>query len=120
APPQQPGDPQAAREMLRPQVAELSEIKVESASRMPIKVFGTIHTNVFANSAAPNWLDSANPVNLPPADGHTGSFSAPLRQTRVGVTIDGPTLNGVRSNGSLAMDFFGGIPGFATGQVMGL
>ena len=120
APPQQPVDPQASLEMLRTQVAELSEIKVESASRMPIKVFGTIHTNVFANSAAPNWLDSPNLVNLPPADGQTGSFSATLRQTRVGVTIDGPTLNGVRSNGSLAMDFFGGIPGFATGQVMGL
>ena len=120
APQQQPVDPQASLEMLRTQVAELAEIKVESASRMPIKVFGTIHTNVFANSATPNWLDSPNLVNVPPADGHAGSFSATLRQTRVGLTIDGPTLNGVRTNGTVAMDFFGGIPGFATGQVMGL
>jgi hypothetical protein len=120
APPLQPVDPQASLEMLRTQVAELAQIKVESTSRMPIKVFGTIHTNVFANSAAPNWLDSPNLVNVPPADGHAGSFSATLRQTRVGLTIDGPTLNGVRSNGTVAMDFFGGIPGFATGQVMGL
>ena len=116
----QPVDPQSSIEMLRTQVAELAEIKVESTSRMPIKVFGTIHTNAFANSAAPNWLDSPNLVNIPPADGHEGSFSATLRQTRVGLTIDGPTLNGIRSNGTVAMDFFGGIPGFATGQVMGL
>jgi hypothetical protein len=113
-------DPQASLEILRTQVAEMAEIKVESASRLPIKVFGTIHTNVVANSAAPNWLDSPNVVNVPPADGHEGSFSASLRQTRVGATIDGPTLNGVRVNGTLVMDFFGGIPGFATGQVMGL
>ena len=120
AAPQQPVDPQASLEMLRTQVAELAQIKVESASRMPIKVFGTIHTNVFANSATPNWMDSPNLVNVPPADGHAGSFSTTLRQTRVGLAIDGPTLNGVRTNGTVAMDFFGGIPGFATGQVMGL
>jgi hypothetical protein len=120
APVQPTVDPQASLEVLRTQVAEMAEIKVESASRMPIKISGTIHTNVFANSAAPNWLDSPNIVNVPPADGHEGSFSASLRQTRVGATIDGPTLNGVRANGTLVMDFFGGIPGFATGQVMGL
>jgi hypothetical protein len=120
AAPQQAVDPQGSLDMLRTQVAELAQIKVESSSRMPIKVFGTIHTNAFANSAAPNWMDSPNLVNVPPADGHAGSFSATLRQTRVGLLIDGPTLNGVRSNATVAMDFFGGIPGFATGQVMGL
>jgi hypothetical protein len=120
AAPQQAVDPQASLEMLRTQVAELAQIKVESASRMPIKVFGTIHTNAFANSATPNWMDSPNLVNVPPADGHAGSFSATLRQTRIGLLIDGPTLNGVRSNATVAMDFFGGMPGFATGQVMGL
>jgi hypothetical protein len=119
-PPPQTVDPQASLEILRTQVAEMAEIKVESASRMLIKVFGTIHTGVFANSATPNWLDSPNIVNVPPADGHEGSLNASLRQTRVGATIDGPTLNGVRVNGTVVMDFFGGIPGFATGQVMGL
>ena len=118
--PHQAVDPQASLEMLRTQVAELAEIKVESASRMPIKVFGTIHTNAFANSATPNWMDSPNLVNIPPADGHAGSFSATLRQTRIGLLIDGPTMKRVRSNATVAMDFFGGIPGFATGQVMGL
>jgi hypothetical protein len=118
--PPQPVDPQASLEMLRTQVAELAQIKVESSSRMPIKVFGTVHTNAFANSATPNWMDSPNLVNVPPADGHAGSFSATLRQTRIGLLIDGPTLNGVRSSATVAMDFFGGIPGFATGQVMGL
>jgi hypothetical protein len=43
-----------------------------------------------------------------------------LRQTRIGFTADGPRVGGARTSGVLALDFFGGIPGFQTGQVMGL
>jgi hypothetical protein len=85
-----------------------------------VKIFGTVHADVFANSATPNWLDIPNLVNAAPADGHTGTFSATLRQTRLGFTADGPTLGSVRTSAVVAMDFFGGIPGFQTGQVMGL
>jgi hypothetical protein len=85
-----------------------------------VKLFGTIHTNLFANTGNPNWLDNPNIVNPAPADGHGGSFSGTLRQTRLGLTVDGPTLGPARTTGALALDFFGGIPGFATGQVMGL
>ncbi len=113
-------DTQASLDLLRAQVAEIAQVKIESTSRMPVKLFGTIHTNAFANSAAANWLDSPNLVNAPPADGHNGSFSATLRQTRIGLTMDGPTLSSMRSNATVAVDFFGGIPGFVTGQVMGL
>ncbi len=110
----------AAVELLTAQVAELAQTKVESTSRFPVKIFGTVHANVFANSATPNWLDIPNLVNPAPADGHTGTFSATLRQTRLGFTADGPTLGSVRTSAVVAMDFFGGIPGFQTGQVMGL
>lgn len=116
------GEPaaQPSLELLQTQVAELAQVKVESTSRMAVKVFGTIHTNVFANSANANWLDNPNIVNPVPADGRTGTFSATLRQTRLGFTVDGPSIGAARSSGVVAMDFFGGIPGFATGQVMGL
>ena len=110
----------ATVELLKAQVAELAQTKVESTSKFPVKVFGTVHADVFANSATPNWLDIPNLVNPPPADGHAGTFSATLRQTRLGFTADGPTLGGVRTSAVVAMDFFGGIPGFQTGQVMGL
>ena len=87
---------------------------------MPVKVFGTVHMNAFANSGEANWLDNPNLVSPDPADGHTGTFSATLRQTRVGLTMDGPTLGTVRTSAVASLDFFGGIPGFQTGQVMGL
>jgi hypothetical protein len=109
-----------AVEVLQTQVAELAQTKVESTTRLPVKLFGTVHAGVFANSANANWLDNPNIVAVAPADGHGGTMSASLRQTRLGLTADGPTIGSARTNAVVAMDFFGGIPGFQTGQVMGL
>src|SRR5262245_41619440 len=110
----------AANEMLETQVAELAQVKVESSTKFPLKLFGTLHTSVFANSGNANWLDNPNLVVATPADGHTGTMSASVRQTRLGFLSDGPTLGSFRTSAVIAMDFFGGIPGFQTGQVMGL
>jgi hypothetical protein len=107
-------------ELMQTQIAELAQVKVESESRMPVKIFGTIHANVFANSATANWLENPNLVAPPPADGHQGTFSATLRQTRIGLSMAGPMVGPARASANVAMDFFGGIPGFQTGQVMGL
>lgn len=110
----------AALELLNSQVAELAQTRVESTSRLPVKLFGTVHADFFTNSANPNWLDIPNLVMPPPADGNTGSTSATLRQTRVGFTIDAPRMGSFRTSGVVALDFFGGIPAFQTAQVIGL
>jgi hypothetical protein len=104
--------------VVQAQLAEFAQTKVESTTRFPLKIFGTIHAHAFANSAAPNWLDIPNLVGAPVPD--PGTFSMGLRQTRIGFTADGPTLGTVRTSGVAAFDFFGGVPGFQTGQVMGL
>jgi hypothetical protein len=65
-------------------------------------------------------MDNPNLVGAAPADGHAGTTSASLRQTRIGFTADGPAIGAARTNAVVAMDFFGGIAGFQTGQVMGL
>ena len=109
-----------AVEILQTQVAELAQTKVESTTRFPVKLFGTVHAGVFANSANANWLDNPNIIAATPADGHGGTMSASLRQTRIGFAADGPALGAARTNAVVALDFFGGIPGFQTGQVMGL
>jgi len=110
----------AAVELLTSQVAELAQTRVESTSRLPVKLFGTVHAGFFTNSANPNWLDIPNLVMPPPAEGSTGSMSATLRQTRVGFTIDAPRIGSFRTSGVVALDFFGGIPAFQTAPVMGL
>jgi hypothetical protein len=109
-----------AMDMLQTQVAELAQTKVESTTRFPVKLFGTVHAGVFANSANANWLDNPNIVNATPANGYGGTMSASVRQTRIGFAADGPTIGSARTNAVVAMDFFAGIPGFQTGQVMGL
>jgi hypothetical protein len=43
-----------------------------------------------------------------------------MRQSRVGAIIEGPQIGSMRTSGFLAVDFFGGITNFQTGQVMGL
>lgn len=119
--PREPVDPAAAQprlDVIETQLAEFAQTKVESTSRFPVKVFGTIHAHAFANSGTPNWLDIPNLVSPPVAE--PGTFSMALRQTRLGFTADGPTLGSVRTGAVVAFDFFGGIPGFQTGQVMGL
>ena len=107
-------------EVLQAQVAELAQTKVESTTRFPVRLFGTVHAGVFANSANANWLDNPNIINATPPGGEAGTMSASMRQTRIGFAADGPTLGSARTNAVVAIDFFGGIPGFQTGQVMGL
>ena len=45
-------------EMLQTQVAEHAQTKVESVSRLPVKIFGTIHSSFAANSGEANWLEN--------------------------------------------------------------
>lgn len=113
--------PAEAIPMLQAQLAEHAQTKVESNSKMPVKIFGTIVFNSFFNSGEANWLENPNWVVAPPQVGiPSGSFSATLRQSRVGAIIEGPQVGSMRTSGFFAVDFFGGIPNFQTGQVMGL
>jgi hypothetical protein len=105
-------------EMLQSQVAEQARTKVESDSRFPVKIFGTIHSTMAFNSGNANWLENPNIVGAPQAP--TGSFSATARQTRLGLRADGLALGKWLGSGAAVFDFFGGIPAFQTGQVMGL
>jgi hypothetical protein len=118
--PDQPVVTTASPQVLAQQIAELSQVKVESASRMPVRLFGTLHASAFFNSGEANWLDNPNIVAVPPADSRAGTFSMGVRQTRLGLAANGPTLGSFRSSGTVVADFFGGVPGFQTGQVMAL
>ena len=75
----------ASLEILQTQVAELAQTRVESTSRAPVKLFGTVHGHFFTNSGNANWLDIPN-LTLPPATPTSGTTGATLRQTRIGLT----------------------------------
>ena len=114
-----PADP--AVSMLQSQVAELAQGKVESVSKLPVRVFGSIVSNTVANSGEANWLENPNVALRAPAGiDNPGSFTSTMRQSRIGLTVDGVKLGGWTASGLVAFDFLGGTPGFATGQVMGI
>lgn len=121
APPAGEETTQANLAMVQAQVAEQAQTKVESNSRMPVKIFGTIVSDTFYNTGNANWLDTPTTA-LPPAGAmpQTGSISSSLRQSRIGLMIDGPMIGSLKSSGFLAVDFFGGSTAFATSSVFGL
>jgi hypothetical protein len=117
-----PTTPTAARvEVLEAQVAELAQAKVGTRSRLPVEVHGTLLSNTFLNSSEANWLENPNLVAVvTPAGVRSGSFSSTMRQSRLGLDLGGLAIGGMQVSGSLIADFFGGVPGFPTGTVMGL
>src|SRR5262249_34798678 len=82
-----------------------------STTKLPLKIFGTVHAGFFANSANPNWLDNPNLVGAPPATGGNGTMSASLRQTRGGVAAGGPPVGSGRTQALPPSGFFRGPPG---------
>jgi hypothetical protein len=106
--------------LIQAQIQEQAQTKVETSTKFPMKVFGTIVSNTFWNSGEPNWLDIPNIAGPNTPGTRSGSFSSSLRQTRIGANLEGPDIAGMKLNGTVALDFFGGIPNFQTGQVMGL
>lgn len=107
--------------MLQSQVAEQAQTKVESASKMPVKVFGTILSATFFNSGPTDWADVPSVVNSwRDVPSSTGSFSSSLRQSRVGLMIGGPTIGSMKVSGTFAVDFLGGSADFQSGPLFGL
>ncbi len=47
-------------------------------------------------------------------------MSATARQSRIGLETSGITLGDWQASGTIIADFFGGVPGFQTGTIMGL
>jgi len=117
--PQEPS-PAEILPVLQAQVQEHAQTKVESASKFPVKLFGTIVSQTAWNSGEPNWLDLPNIAGPRRTGEPSGTFISTMRQSRVGLMLDGPTIGSMKLNGLYTMDFFGGIPNFSTGQVMGL
>lgn len=101
-----------AIELLRAQLAEQAQSKVQSRLRNTVEISGLVLMNAFYNSGKTNNSDvplhadtllSTDRTGLP-----TANAGATLRQTRVGVSVSGARALGAALRGDLQMDFFGG------------
>jgi hypothetical protein len=98
-------------DILNARIEEQRQVKVESGARYRLKLSGLVLFNVSAIGGHVNNLDLPD-VAVPTSPGSSsGSLSASVRQSIVGLTGIGPEVLGARTSGDLQMDFFGGLPG---------
>ncbi|HWR14676.1 MAG TPA: hypothetical protein VN577_07590 [Terriglobales bacterium] len=102
--------------LLRSQVAEQQQTKVESTSKYRVKLSGFILMNAYSNRGAADHPDLANRAFR---DG-PGSVGATLRQSIFGAQVIGPTLAGGRSSANISIDLAGGFPQRPYGTTMGI
>jgi len=98
--------PEETQSINQTRIEELSQTKVESSQKFPIKVTGMALFNAYLNGQNNGGNTNPPAASLSPSDSTGG---ATLSQTTLGLLYNGPqTLAGGKISGSLFMDFFGG------------
>jgi hypothetical protein len=90
-------------------VKVLDQVKVESASRYPVKLTGLILFNGFLNRGFPDQVDLPAVALQPTATSGKGSLGGSLRQTVFGVEAQGPHVLNARTSANIYFDFFDGV-----------
>jgi hypothetical protein len=101
-----------AIEMLRAQLAEQAQSKVQSRLRNTVELSGLVLINAFYNSGKTNNSDvPLHADTLVPSD-RTGvpnaNAGATLRQTQISLSLSGAHALGAALSGELQLDFYGG------------
>jgi regulator of replication initiation timing len=97
-------------DVMESEIRTHDQTKVESASKYPVRVTGTV---LFTSAALSGRTDDVDLpiVAMPQMPGEpSGSLSATARQSIVGVDATGPHLWGASSTAAMSVDFFGGVP----------
>ncbi|QNI37645.1 hypothetical protein [Edaphobacter albus] len=106
--------------MMQSEIEQHEQIKVESASKYPLRLTGLLLFNTFSNHGAVDNFDQPTiAVPLAP-DTPSTAFGASLRQTIIGVQAYGPHLAGASSYAEINMDFYGGLQYSNYGSTGGL
>jgi hypothetical protein len=97
------------QDTLQAEIKQHEQIKVESASKYPVRVTGLILFNAFSNVGV---VDNAELPTIAyprePGASH-GSSGATMRQTLLGLDATGPQLWKAHSSAEISVDFFGGL-----------
>jgi uncharacterized coiled-coil protein SlyX len=93
---------QEEQEVQAAEIATHEQAKVESASRLPVRIIGSILLNGFVNSRA---VDTPSAPSLVVTG--SGATGLSLRQTILGVDVRGPHVLGADTRADVAVDFFG-------------
>lgn len=95
--------------IVQSQIEQHEQIKVESASKYPVRINGLILFNAFSNHGAVDNFDQPSLAVPSTSDVPSTSYGASLRQTILGIEATGPHLAGAKSYAEVNVDFYGGI-----------
>jgi hypothetical protein len=90
------------------------QTKVESSSKLPVRLTGLVLFNSFVNQGTVDQIDLPSSALLPSTTSSNTSTGASLRQTILGLEGTGPVLAGAQTSARVSMDFFGGVTGSAS------
>lgn len=107
------------QDLLAAKVAEFEQTKVESASKYKVRISGMVLMNTYENQGAVDVTDLPNLAHQVAFGDTGGDFGATLRQTTLGLQVNGPKLAGANTSADLDVDFYGGIPRAHYGVTMG-
>lgn len=86
-------------------IEEMTQTKVESSQKLPLKITGMALFNVFTNGRYAGGVENPTTASLTPLS----TAGATMRQTVIGLQFQSPqTVLGASINGNLYMDLFGG------------
>ena len=108
---QSPSTPAEAK----PSAAQTKTLGVDIGSAR-LTPYGTIYFNAFGNTAGTNNTD----VPLFATVSGASNASATVRQTRLGMRLEGARVGNSRLSGVVEADFFGGFPSVGIGENFGV
>ncbi len=89
------------------QIKEHAQTKVESDSRFRVKLSGMVLMNAFMNTAdsSTRTAPTRAPADWPASP--RNNFGGNLRQSTIGLTMEGPRVGGARVSAEAEFDFYG-------------
>jgi hypothetical protein len=91
-------------------------IGIELGNGVRAVPYGTVYFNLFGNDAGTNNSD----IPLFATATGKGNIGATVRQTRLGIRVEGAKVGNARLTGVIETDFFGGSPAIGIGENFGV
>ena len=101
------------------QIKEHAQTKVESDSRFRVKLFGMVLANTYVNTDSSSLIDIPLVAPSPTTNVGKNNVGATLRQSRIGLAMEGPRPGEARLSAEAEFDFWGGTSGQSDGDALG-
>jgi hypothetical protein len=105
--------------LLKQEVDDEYQTKVESWSRYRVRLSGMFLINFFGNRGVADNIENPTLPVVQPMESQ-GNFGGTIRQTQLGLEVVGPDFLGARTSGDIHMDFAGGFDDSPGGATVGL